>query len=380
MAIAILYREELKEYDFGEGHPFRGDRYETFPKFLRENLSEDDNYKILKADWATDEDLKLICKTDYIDFVRNYYKSARLGLSLPSGYQVYKYLSGDNIPPGKPGKLEEAARLIVGQMKMAVDSVQTGQFKKAVSIGGGMHHASEDYGDGFCIYNDVAFGAKYLIEKYGLERILILDTDAHAGNGTQPGKIASGTCGYFYQDPRVLFIDFHEDPRYLYPSKGFVEEIGDGKGKGFTVNCPLWPDTGWDSYQYIFEEVIFPLTEEFQPQMILRNGGTDPYWNDELTHLGLTVADFRKIGENVREMAKICNDKEIDMIGSGYKKEAIGPGWLSLICGLAGIKIKIDESKAVPPEFQKDIRYAETKDMVKELKRNLKDYWRCMTT
>jgi len=175
-----------------------------------------------------------------------------------------------------------------------------------------------------------------------------------------------------------LFIDIHQDPRTLYPGKGFVEEIGEGKGKGFTVNCPLWPETGWDSYQYIFEEVIFPLTEEFQPQMILRNGGTDPYWNDTLTQLGLTIADFRKIGENVREMAKICGGKEIDMIGSGYKKEAIGPGWLSLICGLAGSKIKIDEPEPVPKRYLKDPCYQDTKDMVKELKRNLKDYWRCM--
>jgi len=341
----------------------------------------------LKAEWATEEDLALICTKEYIDFTENeflksaksYYKAIRLGLTLP--FTTHRFFSvGDNFVGENHGNLPRAARLIVGQMKQAVDLIQTNKFKKAVSIGGGMHHASEDYGDGFCIYNDVAFGAKYLIEKYDLERILILDTDAHAGNGVQSGKVASGTCGYFYEDPKVLFIDIHQDPRTLYPGKGFVEEIGEGKGKGFTVNCPLWPETGWDSYQYIFEEVIFPLTEEFQPQMILRNGGTDPYWNDTLTQLGLTIADFRKIGENVREMAKVCTEKEIDMIGSGYKKEAIGPGWLSLICGLADIKIKIDEPKPVPQRFQKDIRYAETKDMVKELKRNLKDYWRCMTT
>jgi len=370
MAIAILYREELKEYDFGPGHPFRSDRYEMFPKFLRENLPEDDNYRVLKADWATDEDLLLICKKEYIDFVKNYYKSCRLDLSLPSSYQVYKYLGGDNIPPGKPGKLEEAARLIVGQAKTAADLIQTGKFKKAVSIGGGIHHAKANYGEGFCLYNDMAFAGKYLIEKYKLERILILDTDAHCGNGTME---------YFYEEPRVLFIDIHGDPKYLYPGKGFVEEIGQGKGKGYTVNCPLLPDTGWDSYQYIFEEIIFPLTEEFQPQMILRNGGTDPYWNDELAQLGLTIADFRKIGENVREMAKICDGKEIDMISSGYNEKAISPGWLSLICGLADIKIKIDNPEPVPQRYKKDIRYVDTKEMVKELKRNLKNYWKCLS-
>jgi len=380
MTIAIFYRGELKEYDFGTGHPFRGERYEIFPKFLKEHLPEDDNYRILKAEGASDEDLLLICQKDYIDFVREYYEAAHFDrlTRLGSSERVNKYLSSDNIPLEKPGKLEEAARLIIGQMKMACDLVQEDKFKKAVLIGGGLHHASEDYGEGFCIYNDVAFGAKYLMKKYKLERILILDTDAHAGNGVQPGKIAAGTCGYFYEDPRVLFIDIHEDPRYLYPGKGFVWEIGEGKGKGFTVNCPLLPETGWDSYQYIFEKVIFPLTEEFQPQMIIRNGGSDPYWNDTLTRLGLTIADFRKIGQNVREMAKICDGKAIDLIGSGYNEKAIGPGWLSLICGLADIKIKIDEPESVPQRLRKDSRYEETKNMIKELKRNLKDYWRCL--
>ena len=125
--------------------------------------------------------------------------------------------------------------------------------------------------------------------------------------------------------------------------------------------------------------MIFPLTEEFQPQMILRNGGTDPYWDDELTQLGLTIADFRKIGQNVREMAKVCGGKEIDMIGSGYNEKTIGPGWLSLIWGLANIKVKIDELEPVPPRYQKDPCYQDTKDMIKELKRNLKNYWKCFS-
>ena len=376
MTIALLYREELKEYDFGEGHPFRGDRAEIFPNFLKKKLSENDNYRILKAEWVREEDLLLICQKDYINFTRDYFKAANLGLSLNGKF--YRYHSRDNLPRRKPGKIEEAARLSVGQAKLACDLIQDGKFQKVVSIGGGMHHASSDYGEGFCIYNDVAFGARYLIEKYNLERILILDTDAHAGNAVQPEKVASGTCGYFYEDPKVLFVDIHEDPRYLYPGKGFVEETGKGKGRGFTVNCPLLPGTGWDSYQYIFEEVIFPLAEEFEPQLIIRNGGSDPYWNDELTQLGLTIADFRKIGENVREIAKICDGKEIDMIGSGYKKEAIGPGWLSLICGLSDIKIPIDEPKPVPERYRTDIRYDETKDMVEELRINLKNYWTCM--
>ena len=182
MAIGILHREELKEYDFGPGHPFRGDRYELFLQFLRNNLADDDNYRILKSEPGSDEDLFLICRKDYIDFTKEYYKAANLGLSYPG--QFSRFHSWDNLPIGRPGKLEEAARFIIGQAKMACNLVQGGKFKKAVSIGGGLHHAKPSYGEGFCLYNDVAFCALYLMQEYKLERILILDTDAHAGNGT----------------------------------------------------------------------------------------------------------------------------------------------------------------------------------------------------
>ena len=181
MPIAILYREELQEYDFGPGHPFRGDRYQIFPRFLRENLGEDDKYRVLEAGWASDEDLLRICHRDYIDFTKQYYRAAHLGLSYNGAF--HRYHSGDNRPIGRCGQLEEAARLIVGQAKLASDLIQSGKFEKAVSIGGGMHHAKRAYGEGFCVYNDVAFAATYLMEQHGLERILILDTDAHAGNG-----------------------------------------------------------------------------------------------------------------------------------------------------------------------------------------------------
>jgi acetoin utilization protein AcuC len=367
MAIAILYREELSEYDFGHGHPFRGDRYEVFPRFLRENLPEDENYRFLEAKPATEEDLLLICKKDYIDFTRDYYRAANLGLSHPGGF--FQYHSGDNLPRGKPGKIEEAARLMIGQVKMAADLIQGGEYGKVVCIGGNMHHAKPNYGEGFCIYNDNAFVAKYLMEKYGLKRILILDTDAHCGNGTSE---------YFYSDPKVLFIDLHQDPRTLYPGTGYVHEIGSGAGRGFTVNCPLLPGTGRDSYQYIFDQVIFPLTEEFGPQIILRNGGSDPYWNDQLTHLGLIVLDFRKIGENVREMAEVCGGREIDMIGSGYNKEVLPRAWFALICGLADIKVEIEEPVSIPQEVREDPRYEDTRGMVRELRRNLKSYWKCL--
>ena len=366
MAIAIIYREELREYDFGPGHPFRGDRYEIFPGFLRENLPEDDNYRFLKAEPCTDEDLLLICDRDYIDFTRGYFKAASLGSSHSGNF--FKYHSGDNLPAGRPGKIEEAARLMVGQVKMAADLIQAGEYEKMVCIGGNMHHAKPNYGEGFCLYNDNAFVARYLMEKHGLERILILDTDAHQGNGTSD---------YFYEDPRVLFIDLHQDPRTLYPGTGFAHQIGSGGGKGFTINIPMPVYSGYDSYQLAFTSVVKPVTQEFKPQIIIRNGGSDPHFSDGLTNLGLPVKGFRMIGENVREMAEVCQCGVIDIIGSGYNKDILPYGWLALISGLADFKIEIREPGSIPERFKKDPSIAETEEVIEEVKKHLKDYWRC---
>ena len=381
MAFVILYCPELREYDFGPGHPFRGGRYEIFPPFLREYLPEDDNYRMLEAEGATDEDLLLICRKEYIDFTRDYYRAASTGLNYPG--QFPRYHSGDNHPIGKPGKLEEAARLIVGQAKMACDLVQgdkvkketdiglvTGhRFEKAVSIGGGMHHAKPAYGEGFCLYNDVAFCGLYLMQEYKLERILILDTDAHAGNGT--GE-------YFYEEPRVLFIDLHQDPRSLYPGTGFAHQIGSDSGKGFTINIPLPVNAGYDSYQLAFESIVEPVTREFNPQIIIRNGGSDPHFADGLTGLGLPVRGFRMIGEKVREMARVCHGKAIDLIASGYNEEVLPYGWLALVSGLTGFELEIEEPGPIPPGYSTDFAFAGMEKVVEEVRRQLKDYWHCL--
>jgi acetoin utilization protein AcuC len=367
MAIGIVYREELKEYDFGPGHPFRGDRYQVFPGFLRDRLPEDDNYRMLEAEPASDQDLLLICQQEYIDFTKEFYQAANLGLSYAG--EFFRFHSGDNMPIGRPGKLEEAARLVIGQAKKAADLVQGGDFKKVVSIGGGLHHAKPSYGEGFCLYNDVAFCARYLMQEHKLEKILILDTDAHAGNGT---------AEYFYEDKRVLLIDLHQDPRTLYPGTGFTYQIGAREGEGFTVNIPMPVHAGFDSYQLVFESIVQPVAQEFQPQIIIRNGGSDPHFNDGLTSLGLPVKGFRMIGEKVREIAKICDDKVIDLIASGYNREVLPYAWLALISGLAGFELEVKEPWTISHQMSTDPSLTETKRVVKEVKHQLKDYWACL--
>ncbi len=367
MTIAVLYRDELKEYDFGPGHPFRGDRYTMFYHFLCDHVPEDDNYKPVTADPATNDELGLICRDDYITFTREYYGAAHQGREFYGNF--HQFQSGDNIPTGRPGKVEEAARYVVGQAREAADLLQGGAFQKAVCIGGGLHHAKPSYGEGFCLYNDVAFCARHLMARYDLERVLVLDTDAHAGNGTSE---------YFYNDPRVLLIDIHQDPKTLYPGTGFPHQTGAERGKGFTVNVPMPLHAGVKSYSLVFDQIVEPIAREFQPQVIIRNGGSDPHYADMLTNLGLTVEGLKMIGGRVRSLSEVCGGSVIDMIASGYNREVLPYAWLALIAGLAGWDTEIEEPAAGPQEDMEAHFFSKTESMIEEVRANLRDYWGCL--
>jgi len=199
-----------------------------------------------------------------------------------------------------------------------------------------------------------------------------LDTDAHAGNGTS---------SYFYQTSNVLLIDMHQDPVTLYPGTGFAHQIGEGEGKGYTINVPLPVFAGYDSYELIFNEIVQPVAEEFRPQIIIRNGGSDPYFEDGLTSLGLTVSGFGMIGNRVAQLsAQLCQGKVIDLIASGYNRRALPYAWLALICGLAGIQISIADPEPIPQRFAKDPSFDDTRTIIGEVKKNLSDFWRCFRT
>jgi len=362
---ALVYNPEIKKYSFGRGHPFTSERFEIFLNFLKKKLPNYKNYlEEILPESASNKDLKLFHSQEYIEAM----KKASKGIILPN---IFQYVSVDNLDPSTgylPRGIEEATRIAVGTSLKAAELVFKNEFKKAVAIGGGLHHAKREKGEGFCVYNDVVICTKKLLS-WSKNRILILDTDAHAGNGTAEA---------FWEDGRVLFVDIHQDPKTLYPGTGFIEEIGREKGEGFIVNIPLPPGASDLAFQYCFKEVIFPLAKEFKPEIIIRNGGSDPYFADGLTNLGLTLAGFKMIGENVRRLSeRFCNGKEIDLIASGYNLEILPFAWLSLISGLLNLKIELREPKEPSSKIWWGAKLKETKEIIKELKNILKKYWKC---
>ncbi len=166
---------------------------------------------------------------------------------------------------------------------------------------------------GFCLFNNIAIGAHYLIQKYQLERILIVDWDLHHGNGTQKS---------FYTSPQVLYVSTHQYP--YYPGTGSVEEIGEGKGAGYTVNIPLQGGQGDADYLTIFHEIILPIAEEYQPQFVLISAGFDPYYRDPLGAMQVTPEGFSAMTQLLMECAeKYCRKRLLITLEGGYHLEGI---------------------------------------------------------
>jgi acetoin utilization protein AcuC len=349
----IAYDENYAKYDLGEGHPFRGDRFINAMKFFQtQGLFKEFNVSMLHPTPAVREDLLRVHDSSYVDLI------FRLGAaSRPYDIET----------PVSP-KILEALMLIIGGAIEAGNSILEAKVDRAVAIGCGYHHAGRNYGGGFCLFNDIAITIEFLRQKHGLNRTMIVDHDLHAGNGTSD---------IYYEDPSVLFVSLHQDPRTIYPGTGFIEQIGRGAGEGYNVNVPLPPQTGDQTYLYALREIVPPLAQEFRPQLIIGNGGSDPHFADMLGSLGLTVQGFFGISRTIVETAeKVCNGKVLLMPGSGYNPEVLPQCWYALAAGVVGLE-KIDVNDLYVPPVEPDSVRLKVEETLRALKGLLKNYWKC---
>ena len=349
----MTFHEKFMQYDLGEGHPYRGDRFLNAINFFREQgLLSLPQLKVIEPKPASKEDLLMVHDEGYVDLI----------FRLASEGRPY-----DIETPVSP-QILEAALLIVGGAIECGKAVYDGRAKRAISLGGGFHHAGKDYGGGFCLFNDIAVLVEHLRHERNVKRFLILDYDVHFGNGTSD---------IYYRDSSVLFISLHQDPRTLYPGKGFTWEIGESYGEGFNVNVPLPPGTGDSTYLYALREIFVPLAEEFQPEIIIANGGSDPHFADMLGDLSLTAKGFFALSNLIRETAKkLCDGKLIMLMGSGYNPKVLPLCWYALAAGAVGLEeINAKESYAAPiePPFCRK----KVEGVIDELKGLLKKRWKC---
>ena len=161
---------------------------------------------------------------------------------------------------------------------------------------------------GFCIFNNIAIAARYLEKKYGLTSILLVDFDLHHGNGTQHS---------FYKDKTVLYFSAHQYP--CYPGTGWYEEIGEGAGRGYTVNVPMSSGMGDEDYVYIFKDILLPISEMYKPEMVLVSAGFDTYYDDPLGGMAVTEAGFSAMTRILLDIAeKHCAGKALFALEGGY--------------------------------------------------------------
>ena len=348
MSVPFYYHSDFSGYDFGANHPFRGERFAAFMQALESRFPE--AYGMLEIrtpSTSNEQTLELAHSHTYVQRVKALEK--RRG-----------FLSLDTqLLPGSV----DAARLIVGASVAAAHAA----LENNLAIGfGGLHHAGPDYGEGFCIFNDVAIAASVMLGQ-GLERIMILDTDAHQGNGTMD---------IFYSDPRVLFISLHQDPRTLYPGRGFVGEIGNGAGAGYTVNIPMPPLSVGTLYDEAMREIVVPLIDEFNPDFIIRNGGSDPLYTDALTNLGLDLDSLSALNRSVAEQAQSRNVPLLDLFLSGYGPY-VTEGWLAIVRGILNVdmQLEIPENMIFISEEKLERMTHDMRMTIEELKQNLGAYW-----
>lgn len=211
----------------------------------------------------------------------------------------------------------DVALLAAGGAIRAVDAVLTGEARRAFAlVRPPGHHATAQMGMGFCVFNNVAIAARYAQERFGLERVAIIDWDVHHGNGTND---------IFYDDPSVLFASVHQYP--LYPMSGLATERGGGAGEGYTLNIPLPMHSGDADYLRVFDDLIGPLVLDYRPELILVSAGYDAAQDDPLAEMLVTDDGFRQLAERVVSWAgACCEGRLVAVLEGGYDFAALTRG------------------------------------------------------
>ena len=221
----------------------------------------------------------------------------------------------------------DAARLAAGALVRAVDAVMAREVDNAFAlVRPPGHHATKHRAMGFCLFNNVAIGAHHALAAHCLDRVLIVDYDVHHGNGTQD---------IFYHSPRALYFSTHQYPHY--PGTGNWDEIGEGEGRGYTVNVPLPPGVGDEGYQLIFDDLLFPLAERYRPQIVLASVGFDAHWRDPLAMESLSLAGYTTLARTLIEIAnEMCDGRIVFALEGGYDLEVVANGVASTCRALLG--------------------------------------------
>ncbi|MFI5779696.1 acetoin utilization protein AcuC [Nocardia sp. NPDC051570] len=336
----VVWTDRFLEYSWTPEHPMKPARL-RFTMALARGLGLLDGIETLSPDPAGEAELLRIHTPAYIEAVRHIVPPPP-GAPTPVA-PAHGLGSEDN--PVFP-RMHEAASVIVGGTLAAAREIATGRTRRAVSIGGGMHHAMADAASGFCIYNDVAVAISWLLDN-GFDRIAYVDVDVHHGDGVQRA---------FYGDPRVLTLSIHQHPATLWPNTGWPEEIGAGAAEGTAVNLAVLPGTRDAQWLRGFHAVVPSALAAFRPQVLISQCGVDTHREDPLADLELSVDGQRAAFLAMRELAdRYAEGRWLAVGGGGYGLIRVVPrAWTHLLA--AALDRDIDPATPIPADWIEQAR------------------------
>ena len=253
----------------------------------------------------------------------------------------------------------DAARTAAGGYLALIDAAMSGHIDNGFAlVRPPGHHAESGRSMGFCIFNNIAVGARYLEKKYGLSRILIVDFDIHHGNGTQHS---------FYNDRTVLYVSTHQYP--YYPGTGWYDEVGAGDGKGYTVNIPFSYGMHDADYLHAFTEIVGPVSRQFKPEIVLVSAGFDIHGSDPLGGMAVTERGFAGMTKMLMDIAaECCGGKMLLTLEGGYDVAALANSVRAVLLEMKGTPVYIAD--------EGDEASAAGKQAVSAAKEAIKPYWK----
>ena len=312
---AFIYSDALSQHSLSEMHPMKPVRLRyTYELLEAYGAFDAPDVSLVTPRKATDEEIAWYHTPEYVSAVRG------LNDGDSSVDQVrFNFGPGDN--PAYDG-IFDASALSTGATMTATEMLLSDEVDAAFSISGGLHHAMPSYTYGFCVFNDPVIGIKRLLAE-GM-KVAYIDIDCHHGDGVQHA---------FYDTDAVLTISLHESGAFLFPGTGYTQEIGAGKGRGYSVNVPLYPYTTDEVYLWALREVVLPLLQRFRPDALVTQLGIDSHFRDPITHLALTVQGHSAA---VEELKPTGETKWLALGGGGYDLQAVARAWALDFAAISG--------------------------------------------
>ena len=341
MRVGIVREDIYLEHITDDYHPENPRRLTSIYGMLKE-LDQTDVVRVA-ARPATRDELSMVHDKGYVEMVCS------------TKGKVQTRLDPDTVASAKS---YEAACMAAGGFLELVDAAMSGKIDNGFAlVRPPGHHAESGRSMGFCIFNNIAVGARYLEKRYGLGRILIVDFDLHHGNGTQHS---------FYDDRTILYVSTHQYP--FYPGTGWYDEVGRGEGKGYTVNIPMSYGMNDADYFHAFREIVGPVSRQFKPEIVLVSAGFDIHGSDPLGGMAVTERGFAGMTKMLMEIAAdCCGGKMLLALEGGYDINALTNSVRTVIMEMKGTPVYgEDEGKEAS---------AGGKQAVSAAKEAIKPYW-----